>query len=78
MRYHVTNDSAQRRTVGTDPEENIPEGRSGGKPIPTHKVLEAVLWILSAGAQRHILPQSYPNYKTMHRRFQQWCRDEVL
>jgi hypothetical protein len=24
------------------------------------------------------LPQSYPNYKTVHRRFQTWCRDEVL
>ena len=25
-----------------------------------------------------LLPQSYPNYKTVHRRFQSWCRDEVL
>lgn len=25
-----------------------------------------------------LLPQSYPNYKTVHRRFQQWCREEVL
>jgi len=25
-----------------------------------------------------MLPQSYPNYKTIHRRFQTWCRDEVL
>ena len=23
-----------------------------------------------------LLPQSYPNYKTVHRRFQAWCRDE--
>ena len=60
------------------PEENIPEGRPGRKPIPTRKVLEAVLWILNTGAQWHMLPQSYPNYKTVHRRFQQWCRDEVL
>jgi transposase len=60
------------------PEENIPEGRPGRKPIPTRKVLEAVLWILNTGAQWHMLPQVYPNYKTVHRRFQQWCRDEVL
>ena len=60
------------------PEENIPEGRAGRKPIPTRKGLEAVLWILNTGAQWHMLPQSYPNYKTVHRRFQQWCRDEVL
>jgi transposase len=33
-------------------------------------VLEAVLWILNTGAQWHMLPQSYPNYKTVHRRFQ--------
>jgi transposase len=60
------------------PEENIPAGRPGRKPIPTRKVLEAVLWILNTGAQWHMLPQGYPNYKTVHRRFQQWCQQEVL
>jgi transposase len=60
------------------PEENIPAGRRGRKPIPTRAVLEAVLWILNTGAQWHWLPQCYPNYKTVHRRFQQWCRNEVL
>src|SRR6202050_5970027 len=25
-----------------------------------------------------MLPQSYPNYKTVHRRFQQWCQSEVI
>ena len=60
------------------PEENIPEGRPGRKPIPTRRVLEAVLWILNTGAQWHMLPQSFPNYKTVHRRFQQWCEREVL
>ena len=25
-----------------------------------------------------MLPQSYPNYKTVHRRFQSWCSDEIL
>jgi transposase len=60
------------------PEENIPEGRVGRKPVPTREVLEAVLWILNTGAQWHMLPQCYPNYKTVHRRFQQWCQGEVL
>jgi transposase len=60
------------------PEENIPEGRPGRKPVPTRRVLEAVLWILNTGAQWHMLPQCYPNYKTVHRRFQQWCEQEVL
>jgi transposase len=43
------------------------------QPIPTRHVLEAVLWILNTGAQLHMLPQSYPNYKTVHRGFQTWC-----
>ena len=60
------------------PEENIADGRPGRKPTPTRCVLEAVLRILNTGAQWHMLPQSYPNYKTVHRRFQTWCRDEVL
>ena len=30
------------------------------------------------GAQWHMLPQSYPNYKTVHRRFQTWCCNEIL
>jgi hypothetical protein len=25
-----------------------------------------------------MLPQGYPNYKTVHRRFQHWRRQEVL
>ena len=60
------------------PEENIPASRPGRKPIPTRKVLDAVLWILNTGAQWHMLPQAYPNYKTVHRRFQTWCRNDVL
>jgi len=60
------------------PEENIPEDRSGRKPIPARQVVEAALWILNTGAHWHMLPQCYPNYKTVHRRFQHWCRSEVL
>ena len=60
------------------PEEHIASDRRGRKPIATRHVLEAVLWILNTGAQWHMLPQGYPNYKTVHRRFQQWCREEVL
>lgn len=60
------------------PEENYPEGRPGRKPVPARLVLEAVLWILNTGAQWHMLPQCYPNFKTVHRRFQTWCEHEVL
>ena len=34
------------------PEEHIPEGRPGRKPVPARAILEAVLWILNTGAQR--------------------------
>src|SRR6201993_2440850 len=77
----MSNDSAHGRAVGAHP-----GSFSGGEncrwmswaQIPARCVLEAVLWILNTGAQWHMLPQSYPNYKTVHRRFQTWCRDEIL
>jgi len=60
------------------PEENIPPGRPGRKPIATRRVLEAVLWILNTGAQWRMLPQGCPNDKTVHRRFQRRRQNEVL
>jgi transposase len=60
------------------PEEHIPPSCPGRKPTPARKVLEAALWILNTGAQWHMLPQCYPNCKTVHRRFQGWCRKDVL
>ena len=72
------NDEQWERIREHFPEENIPEGRAGRKRVPAREVLEAVLWILSTGAQWHMLPQCYPNYKTVHRRFQQWCECDVL
>jgi transposase len=38
------------------PEEHIADGRPGRKPIPTRRVLAAVLWLLNTGAQWHMLP----------------------
>jgi len=60
------------------PEEGLPEGRAARKPVPARKILDAVLWVLNTGAQWLMLLQSYPNYKTVHRRFQQWCKQDVL
>jgi hypothetical protein len=37
----------QERIRKRFPEEHIPDGRPGRKPIPTRHVLEAVLWILN-------------------------------
>ncbi len=52
------------------PEENRPKVQRGRPPVPARRVLEAVLWILKTGAQWHLQPQCYSNYKTVHRRFQ--------
>ena len=72
------NDEQWERIRHHFPEENRPQGVAGRKPIPARDILEAALWVLNTGAQWHMLPQCYPNYKTVHRRFQQWCRDETL
>ena len=49
-----------------------------GHQADTDLSCEAVLWILNTGAQWHMLPQRYPNYKTVYRLFQRWCSNEVL
>ncbi len=51
------------------PEEKFPDDRPRRKPIPSRKVLDGVPWILNTGAQWLMLPQCYPNCKTVHRRF---------
>jgi transposase len=60
------------------PEENIADGRAGRKRIPTRDVLCAILWILTTGAQWHMLPQPIRTTKRCIVGFQQWCRSEVL
>jgi len=72
------NDAHWERIREHFPEERAADDRPGRKPIPARDVLDAVLWILNTGAQWHMLPQCYPNYKTVHRRFQQWCQQHVL
>jgi transposase len=60
------------------PEDPNPGARPGRKPIPARHVLEAGMWIFNAGAQWHMLPQSYRNCKTVHRRIRQRCENEVI
>jgi transposase len=59
-------------------EENISDGGPGRKPVSSRRVLEVVLWILNTGAQWHMLLQSYPNYKTVHRHFRVPQRDSAV
>src|SRR3970282_543351 len=66
--YDMRDDSPDGRAVGTDPGTLSGGTHSRG---PARRKADT-------GAQWHMLPQSYPNYKTVHRRFQQWCREEVL
>jgi Putative transposase of IS4/5 family (DUF4096) len=48
--------------------------------LHVHEVVEDSTYRLKpvTGARWPMLPQGYPNYKTVHHRFQQWGRDEVL
>ena len=47
-----------------------------GERVWTRQVLEGSFGYSNTGAQWHMLPQCYPNYKTVRRRFQTWCRSE--
>jgi transposase len=47
------------------------------KPAKTLR-LDLAAKIPNTGAQWRMLPQCYPKYKTVHRRFQARCRNEVL
>lgn len=38
-------------------------------------VVNAILWVMRTGAPWHDLPRRYPQYQTVHRRFQQWTDD---
>ena len=49
------------------------DGR-GRPPKDARAVLNGVLWILRTGAPWQDLPDRYPPYQTVHRRFQAWQR----
>ena len=55
------------------PEEHIADGRPGRKPIPTRRVLEAVLWLLNTNAAAK-LSQLQNGTSALSA----YCRDEIL
>src|SRR5256714_6715802 len=54
------------------PEEHIPDGRPGRKPIPTRRVS------LVDSQHRRAMAHAAAELPELHRRFQTWCRDAVL
>lgn len=50
-----------------------------GRPeLPPRAILDGVLWILRTGARWQDLPERYPAYQTVHRRYQAWVKDGTL
>ena len=50
-----------------------------GRPRkPDRDVLNGILWVLRTGAQWKEMPDRYPPYQTVHRRFQEWVRQRVF
>lgn len=54
------------------PEDPVRPDRRGRPWSDRRTVLNGILWILRTGAQWADLPERYGNYKTVHRRFQNW------
>ena len=58
-----------------------PKRRADGRGRPwrdTQAVLYGILWVLGTGAPGRELPKKYPPYRTCHRRFQRWVREDKL
>jgi transposase len=50
-----------------------------GRPWSERRaVLNGILWVLRTGAPWHDLPDRYPPYQTVHRRFGAWNRTGVM
>jgi hypothetical protein len=61
-------DSEWERIRDHFPEENIPDGYLGCKPIPTRQVLEAVPWILNTTRNGRCCRNAIRTTKTVRRR----------
>ena len=64
-------------------EENLPKdpvrADRRGRPWSDRRAcLNGILWILRTGAPWQDLPDRYPPYQTVHRRFQNWSRSGAL
>jgi len=78
MKKLELSDAQWKRICHHFPEESKPKGQPGRPSVPAREVLDAVLWIMHSGTPWRYLPQCYPNYKTVHRRYLTWVREGVL
>ena len=60
------------------PEEHIPDGRAGRKPIPTRHVLEAVLCFSTQVRNGTCCRKAIRTTKLCIDAFQTWCCNEIL
>ena len=68
----------RRRTHGAAAEDTLEtEPPDGGTHWSCRSMADAT-GVSKSTAQWHMMPQCHPNYKTVHRRFQKWCRTGVL
>ena len=52
----------------------IPEAKKGGRPrtLAMRSVLNAILYVVVGGVQWRMLPQEYPNWKSVYHYFRSW------
>jgi len=60
------------------PVDPVRADRRGRPWSDRRSVLNGILWILRTGAHWEELPERYPPYQTVHRRFQAWNRSGVM
>src|SRR5436190_8142576 len=60
------------------PPDRVRADRRGRPWTDRRTTLNGILWILRTGAPWKDLPAQYGSYKTVHRRFQNWVRSQVL
>jgi transposase len=73
----LTNEQWQVIEPILPPDRVRADGR--GRPWSDRRtVLNGILWILRTGARWQDLPPQYGPYQTVHRRFQDWVRSQVL
>ena len=57
--------------------ELIPSAKKGGRPrsLDMRQVINGILYITVGGIQWHLLPKTYPKWKSVYHYFRQWRKD---